>query len=150
MAYMGAKAPTLLIDAMLGSLAKRLRWLGYDAAYRNHLSDEKMMQISQHEDRLLVTRDRALAHRRGVNSLLITATTVEEQLQEVIAAIGPSHHAPRCTVCNGVLGTLDREQAASLVPAYVARTQSHFHQCRDCQRVYWPGSHASGLQKWQP
>ena len=29
----GAKAPALLVDAMLGNLARRLRWLGYDTEY---------------------------------------------------------------------------------------------------------------------
>jgi len=145
---MGAKAPKLLIDAMLGSLARRLRWLGYDAAYRNDLSDEAMIRIAREEDRLLVTRDRELAGRRGVLALYVAATGVEDQVREVVEAIGPSLHPPRCTVCNGVLIPISVDEASSLVPPYVAQTQTEFVRCEGCGRVYWPGTHWPGLQRW--
>ena len=147
---MEAKAPKLLIDAMLGTLARRLRWLGYDAAYRNDLPDETMIRIAQEEGRLLVTRDRALAQRRGVRALLVQATTVEEQVEEVVKAVGPSLHPPRCTVCNGVLVPISVEEARAWVPPYVAQTQTEFVRCTQCGRVYWPGTHWPGLQRWRP
>jgi len=62
-----AKAPPLLIDAMLGTLARRLRWLGYDAEYRSDLPDDEMIRIAKEQGRLLVTRDRELAGRRGAS-----------------------------------------------------------------------------------
>ena len=134
---------------MLGSLARRLRWLGYDAEYRNDLPDEEMMRIAREEGRLLVTRDRALAGRRGVNSLFIAATDLEEQIEMVEDVLGPANALPRCTVCNGELESLSPEQAAPLVPPYVARTQTSFARCRRCGRVYWPGTHWPGLQSWR-
>ncbi len=146
---MGAKAPKLLIDAMLGTLARRLRWLGYDAAYRNDLPDEEMIRIAQTEDRLLITRDRQLAGRRGVWALYVSADTVEEQVKEVVAALGPSLHPPRCTVCNGELTPISKAQASPFVPTYVAQTQDAFVRCQRCGRVYWPGSHWPGLQRWR-
>ncbi len=146
---MGAKAPKLLIDAMLGTLARRLRWLGYDAAYRNDLPDEVMIRIAQEEERLLVTRDRQLAGRRGVWALYVSAATVAEQVQEVASALGPSLHPPRCTVCNGELIAITKEQASLVVPDYVAQTHDVFVKCQRCGRVYWPGSHWPGLQRWR-
>ena len=143
-----AKAPALLIDAMLGNLSRRLRWLGYDAEYRNDLPDEEMMRIAREESRLLVTRDRALAGRRGVQALYVAATDLDAQIQTVVAALGPAPGPTRCTVCNGELQTLSPEQAAPLVPPYVARTQTDFVRCTRCQRIYWPGTHWSGLQVW--
>jgi uncharacterized protein with PIN domain len=144
----GAKAPALLIDAMLGVLARRLRWLGYDAEYRSDLSDEEMIRIAQQTQRVLVTKDRALARRRGVRSLYISATMPEAQVHQVVEAMGPSLHPPRCTVCNGVLVSITVEEATSHVPPYIALTQNKFMRCQQCGRVYWPGSHWSGLQKW--
>ena len=146
---MGAKAPKLLVDAMLGSLARRLRWLGYDAAYRNDLPDKEMIRIAREEDRLLVTRDRELAGRRGVKALYIAATTVEDQVRAVAEAIGPSLHPPRCTVCNGELVSISMEEARPQVPPYVAQTQTEFVRCNRCGRVYWPGTHWPGLQRWR-
>ena len=147
---MKTSAPKLLVDAMLGSLARRLRWLGYDAIYRNHLPDDEMIRLAAQEGRLLVTRDRALARRRGVRALLVEATDVAAQVQEVTAALGPSLHPPRCTVCNGELIPIPMEEAAPHVPEYVARTQTEFVRCQGCGRIYWPGSHWPGLQRWRP
>ena len=79
MAQSEAKAPALLIDAMFGDLSRRLRWLGYDAEYRNDLPDEEMMRIARDEERLLVTRDRALAGRRGVQALYVAATDLDDR-----------------------------------------------------------------------
>ncbi len=145
---MGAKAPKLLVDAMLGSLARRLRWLGYDAAYRNDLPDEVMIRIAREENRLLVTRDRQLAGRRGVRALYIAAADLDSQVREVVEALGPSLHPPRCTVCNGELIPISVEEATPLVPPYVAQTQTDFARCAQCGRVYWPGTHWPGLQRW--
>lgn len=144
-----AKAPPLLIDAMLGSLARHLRWLGYDAEYLADLPDEEMMRIARHSGRLLVTRDRGLAQRRNVNSLYVAATELSAQVQTVVKAVGPAHHPSRCTVCNGELERLTPAQAAALVPPYVAQTQTQFARCQRCGRVYWPGTHWPGLQQWR-
>lgn len=149
-----ANAPPLLIDAMLGSLARRLRWLGYDAEYRRDLADSEMMRIARQEGRMLVTRDRELAGRRGwagsQGSLYLAGDTLDEQVKTIIAALGPPSGPSRCTVCNGALLPLDPAQAAPLVPSYVAATQTEFVRCERCGRVYWPGTHWPGLQAWKP
>jgi len=144
-----AKAPALLIDAMLGSLARRLRWLGYDAEYRSDLPDAAMIAIAAREGRLLVTRDRGLATRRGVHALFLAAADLAGQCQEVIAAIGSAGAPPRCTVCNGELIPLSVQEATALAPPYVASTQTTFARCAGCRRVYWPGTHWPGLQSWE-
>ena len=144
----GAKAPRLLIDAMLGDLARRLRWLGYDAAYRNDLPDDEMIRIAREEGRLLVTRDRELAGRRGVRAIYLAVTDLDEQVRQVMAEIGPSLHPPRCIACNGELVAITVAEATPLVPPYVAQTQTEFMRCDGCGRVYWPGTHLQGLQRW--
>lgn len=144
-----AKAPPLLIDAMLGTLARRLRWLGYDAEYRNDLPDNVMIVIAQTEGRVLVTRDRELAGRRGLRSLYVTGANLDEQVKAVADSLGLPSGLARCTVCNGELIEIGPEQAAPLVPPYVTQTQTDFVRCQRCQRVYWPGTHWPGLQVWR-
>ncbi len=134
---------------MLGTLARRLRWLGYDAEYRRDLPDETMMQIARDEDRLLVTRDRSMAGRRGLRSLYLPSAELGEQIEAVQAAIGLPPGPPRCTVCNGDLEPLGHAEASMLVPPYVAATQTEFARCLRCHRVYWPGTHWPGLQSWR-
>ncbi len=127
---------------MLGTLAKRLRWLGYDAAYWRAGSDEALMALARTEGRLIVTRDHALAGRRGVAALLIEGESLPEQLAEVRAALPiPLQPFVRCGECNGLLEPLERAAARALVPPYVWHTQEAFWRCPGCARVYWKGTH---------
>jgi uncharacterized protein with PIN domain len=128
---------------MLGTLAKWLPILGYDAIYDPGLDDYPLMRLARAQDRVLLTRDGELSRRRGVRSLLIESQVLDEQIRQVLDELGlestPSFS--RCPVCNGVLAPLDRQAARSLVPAYVAKTQEQFRRCPGCGRVYWQGSH---------
>jgi uncharacterized protein with PIN domain len=143
-----APAPRLLVDAMLGRLARWLRLMGYDAAYWRDGSDEALIAAAQAEDRLIVTRDHALAGRRGVRALLIAAEGLDEQIAEARLALGG---APvpftRCSACGGELTDLPSEAAHDLVPLYVWQTQTQFSRCVLCGRVYWRGTHWPALQR---
>lgn len=136
-------AVKLLADAMLGRLAKWLRILGYDTAYLADTDDYAVMRLARAEDRLILTRDLALAERRGVRALLIDADGLEEQLSQVYDVVGPPPEPSlsRCPVCNHRLVAADAELVARRVPPYVQRTQDHFSYCADCERVYWQGTH---------
>jgi uncharacterized protein len=141
------RPPRLLVDAMLGKLARWLRLMGYDAAYWQTGSDEALAAEAQAEGRLIVTRDRQLAGRRKVWALFINAEKLDEQIAEVRAALGDDPQPfSRCAECNGVLEDLAREQARDLVPPYVWHTQSAFKRCASCGRVYWRGTHWPGMQ----
>ena len=138
----------LLADGMLGRLARWLRLLGYDTAYDNVADDLALARQARAEGRVLLTRDRELAARRGLRTLLIHSETLEEQLQEVRQALGPPPHPPlsRCTVCNVELSSVAPEDVAERVPPYVLRTQSRFRQCPRCGRVYWAGTHVREME----
>jgi uncharacterized protein with PIN domain len=139
-------APRLLVDAMLGRLARWLRLMGYDAEYWRSGSDTALVHQARSEDRLVLTRDRQLAGRRGVGALLIHGETLDEQIDEVRAILG-SDPLPfgRCSQCNGPLEDLPHADARDLVPPYVWNTQSSFRRCTRCGRVYWRGTHWPGM-----
>lgn len=140
---MGDENLRLLADGMLGRLTRWLRLLGYDTAYDNHADDTELARRARAEGRILLTRDRELARRRGLRTLLIQSEVLEEQVQEVQNALGlPPHPAlSRCAVCNTVLEPVTPAEIADLVPPYVLRTQTEFHRCPGCGRTYWPGTH---------
>lgn len=145
----GAKdaTPSLLVDAMLGRLAKWLRLAGYDAVYWRDGSDEALIDRALAEGRVIVTRDRQLAGRRRVKALLIARETLDEQISEARAALGGLPQPfTRCPECNGALVDLPRQAARDLVPLYVWHTQTEFRRCPDCGRVYWKGSHWPAVQ----
>jgi len=140
-------APRLLADAMLGKLARWLRILGYDTQYLQG-DDATIAHRARAEGRILLTRDHELARRRGLQVVLIASQSWPEQLREVVAAVGvPDEERSRCMVCNGVLDPLPREAAKSQVPPYVAKTQSSFHRCAECGRIYWQGTHWDGIRR---
>ena len=83
-----ATLPRLLVDAMLGRLARWLRLLGYDALYWRDGSDEALIAAAQAANRLIVTRDHALFGRRGVRAVLITGETLQAQLAGSPRSVG--------------------------------------------------------------
>jgi hypothetical protein len=138
----------LLADGMLGSLAKWLRILGYDTGYDNTATDPELARRARAEGRVLLTRDRELAQRSGLRTLLIQSEALEAQLREVREALGPPPDPAltRCSVCNTVLEPLAREEAAKRVPPYVLRTHQAFRHCPTCDQVYWAGSHVRAMR----
>lgn len=143
-------APRLLVDAMLGRLARWLRLMGYDTAYWRDGSDLALIRQARAENRLIVTRDHQLAGRRGIHAVLIVSESLDEQIAEVRAALesrapGISEPFTRCPECNGELHDLSYEDARDLVPPYVWHTQHVFRRCPECGRVYWKGTHWPGM-----
>jgi len=143
--------PRLLVDAMLGRLARWLQLMGYDAAYWRDGSDAALIRQARDEDRWIVTRDHQLAGRRGVRAVLVASEALNEQIagvRAVLRSFDPGDPEPfsRCPECNGKLEDLPAEAARPRVPPYVWHTQSLFRQCPDCSRVYWRGTHWPGMQ----
>jgi uncharacterized protein with PIN domain len=138
---------SFVADAMLGTLAKWLRILGYDTRFDPALDDHQLVRLARAEDRVLLTRDRELARRRGMRALLISSEHLDDQIRQVLKDLGLgtsrswANGPSRCPVCNERLETMDPEAARARVPAHVAQTQEEFKHCPACQRVYWRGTH---------
>jgi uncharacterized protein with PIN domain len=117
--------------------------LGYDTVFDPALDDHQLVRLARAENRVLLTRDRELAKRRGVHLLLVDSQDLNEQILQVLSDLElvPDRSFSRCPVCNGALESLDPDEAADHVPAYVARSHQEFRRCPACQRVYWRGTH---------
>jgi len=128
---------------MLGTLARWLRILGYDAVFDPALDDHQLVRLARAENRVLLTRDRELARRRGVRLLFVDSEDLDEQIHQVLSdlKLAPDRSFSRCPVCNEALESLDPAAAATQVPAHVAQTHQVFRRCPACQRVYWRGTH---------
>jgi hypothetical protein len=145
-----AGEPRFLADAMLGRLARWLRILGFDTAYRDDWSDAELARRAFEEDRILLTRDRRLPDRWRVPRVLVLGSEGPgEQLREVARAFprGASTRAfTRCSRCNAPLEAATRESVAAAVPPRVLRDQREFRRCPGCARVYWEGSHVARMR----
>jgi hypothetical protein len=142
--------PPLLADAMLGKLARWLRLLGYDTVYlhADQADDDLLAYRARAESRVLLTRDHELAKRRGLETLLIHAQTLDEQLIQVVQTLGPPADgtSPRCMACNAPLEEITPAEAEPHVPPYVAQTQTEFQRCPACGNITWPGTHWDNIQ----
>jgi hypothetical protein len=138
-----------IVDGMLGRLAKWLRILGYDTAYSPQLDDDQLVRLARAEGRLLLTRDRALAQRRGLQCLLVESDHLEEQLSQVLAESAPTQEHPfsRCPVCNTPLEKAEKTEIKGRVPPYIFRTHRDFSLCPKCDKVYWSGTHWARMQE---
>ena len=60
--------PRFVLDVHLGALARRMRMLGIDTAYRNDASDPELVEEANAQGRFLLTQDRGLLRRRALTA----------------------------------------------------------------------------------
>ncbi|MEU5013719.1 Mut7-C RNAse domain-containing protein [Streptomyces sp. NPDC021749] len=138
-----------LLDVHLGTLARRLRLLGVDAAYTNEdPGDAALAALSAKEQRVLLSRDRGLLRRREIwAGAFIYSDRPDDQLRDVLRRFAPTL-APwtRCTACNGRLADADKDSVREQLQHGTQRTYDVFAQCTECGRVYWRGAHHARLE----
>lgn len=132
-------------DSMLGKLARWLRILGYDTEYDPYADDDALLAQSAAEDRILLTRDAPLVDREdGGRAVLIDSGRLDEQMAQLVRTVGldlDRDTFTRCLLCNEPIVDVPPDQVKDQVPPYVYKTQTRFHVCPCCDRVYWRGTH---------
>lgn len=147
--------PAFVVDGMLGSLARKLRMIGFDTAYYNDAGDDSLIKIASDEKRMLLTADRALFQKTiklGLQGALLDAANDVEDLVHLfrnlgITDIGLAQEKSRCSLCNNELEERDRESIRSYVPAGVLEKHSRFYFCDRCGKAYWEGSHFGKMRE---
>lgn len=138
-----------LLDVHLGTLARRLRLLGVDAAYENEdIGDPALATLSAKERRVLLSRDRGLLRRREIwAGAYIYSDRPDDQLRDVLERFAPALTPwTRCTACNGRLADADKDSVQDQLQQGTQRSYDVFAQCPACDRVYWRGAHHARLQ----
>jgi uncharacterized protein len=140
--------PQFLLDVHLGTLARRLRLVGVDAAYDRDADDDELIERANASRRVLLTQDRGLLQRRSLwFGAYVRGARPDEQFADVLGRFAPPL-APwtRCTACNGPLAPVPKAQVAEQLKPGTRRTYDSFARCADCGRVYWRGAHGGRLQ----
>lgn len=127
-----------LVDGMLGSLATKLRILGFDTIYDKDSSDEQLIHVAGNDHRILVTSDQELflnSKRKHLKAVLITKQNDRERLLELCSQAGLKRLdlsvMSRCSSCNSkLLESLERDRFGRLL-----------FKCEVCGKLYWRGSH---------
>jgi hypothetical protein len=133
-------------DKTLGTLAKWLRILGYDTTYEAENSS-KLFFNSLEDNRILLTRTKKIQEKFSTHrTVFVRSNFLDEQLKQVVDEIGinraETQPFSRCIQCNLPIVEISKDDAYGLVPDYIWETQEAFNQCRQCERIYWPGSHS--------
>jgi uncharacterized protein with PIN domain len=142
--------PKFILDVHLGTLARRLRLLGFDSLYSNRFHDREIVGIASKEKRIILTRDIGMLMRsRVVYGSWIRSQDPEKQTAEVVDHfalrrwIAPFH---RCTVCNGRIERINRESVRDMVKPEIWEFQREFYRCDTCDRIYWKGTHFERME----
>ena len=140
-----------ICDHMLLKLARWLRMAGFDTMVPEDPDDDEMARLALDTGRTLLTRDKDLSNRKGINALRIVTDDMEGQLSElqgILSSIGTARTS-RCPLCNEVLVYSDPGSASldGTVPASVLETQEVFFRCPGCSKIYWKGTHWTRIER---
>ena len=151
------------VDAMLGSLARKLRMMGFDAEYAAAvpaaLGPAALSRMAA-GGRTLVTRSGPLAARaRKAGAAVVVlpdnsrrgsagdeADLAELSRQAGIRSFEARADRSRCAACNGALAPAERQSVLTEIPPRVAEARDEFWRCLKCSKMYWDGTHMRSLQ----
>ena len=144
-------ADRFVTDGHLGKLARLLRLLGFDVAYRPQVDDSELLRTMRDEGRALLTRDRRLLMHRIVEiGYCPRSDNAETQTVEITQRFHllPCLLAPftRCLRCNGRLEPVSKSEIEWCLEPLTKRYYESFKRCTDCDKIYWSGSHVEKLE----
>jgi uncharacterized protein with PIN domain len=152
----GAFFPLFVLDVHLARLCKYLRMVGLDCLWKPDYSDEELINISNLEERYLLTRDRVLFQQANPDFVYyVQAILPQEQFEEVIKnfKLGKwirkgDRFLSRCLECNTLIESIQAGSVPESVPEAVKMRHEEFFFCPTCQRIYWKGSHFDRMKEW--
>ena len=143
------------IDSMLGTIAKKLRILGFDCKYSATIDDEDVLLVAKKENRVIITKDRQLAtnaKKHDIVAVEISVHTEKDQMIQIAEKLSLGKYklnadSARCSVCNGDLHAIEKEKIIDKIPLKTAQNTEEFWICSDCKHIYWVGTHIRNLEK---
>ena len=138
-----------LADSSLESLARRLRFLGYDVVTLRGARLEEVLAAACRDGRTVLTLSRRRP-RRFADVPVITVERDEPGALRMLAAMHEPAGPPfsRCAECDTPLERRHAFEAAGEVPGPVLRAGADLHYCPGCGKWYWEGSHVTRIREW--
>ena len=149
------RPPRFILDVHLGRLAAYLRMMGFDTVYgppwvHPDFPDEELAQVAHDEQRVLLTRDIGLLKRSIVTyGYWVRNTERRARLAEIVQRFDLTDDVrlfSRCMKCNGFLHPVDKADVLDRLKPDTIHTFDVFHQCENCGKVFWKGSHVDRMQ----
>ncbi|NEP85270.1 MAG: Mut7-C ubiquitin/RNAse domain-containing protein [Okeania sp. SIO3B3] len=141
-----------VLDVHLGKLAKYLRLVGFDTLYRNDYDDPELAEISQNENRILLTKDRNLLKRKIVkHGYCVRSNDSQVQLLEIVNRFdlkkSINRKKGRCLTCNTILEKVKKEKVLHHLEPLTFQYYDDFSYCQECDQVFWKGSHYDKMKE---
>jgi hypothetical protein len=141
-----------VVDVNVGRLARKLRLLGFDAAYHPSWDDAAIARAADKEGRIVLTKDIGLLKRRVVVwGRWLRSEEPTRQLLETLSVFGltgPYATLTRCLSCNAPLQRVDKGEILHLLEPKTRQYYRHFSRCPSCGKIYWAGSHQERIMQW--
>jgi uncharacterized protein with PIN domain len=147
--------PKFVVDRMLGTLTRYLRFMGYDTTSATRLEegnpkeDTVLLDMAVSENRFLLTKDAELARRGGKRAILIAPDEVIAQVRQLVdrGIIRQQLTMSRCSICNTHLREANTCEIEHADYAPKDWRNLSFFWCESCKKLYWNGSHGKQLEK---
>jgi uncharacterized protein with PIN domain len=141
-----------IVDAMLGNLARNLRFFGHDTLYvgelekgKDPLRDGEIYEMAVKAGRTVLTKDDQFSLRDPARVILVEGKDLREQVASVKLKLGLEFNFDqahsRCSKCNEILVAIPKEQVKGRVKDGTYRTIDRFWECPRCQQLFWRGAH---------
>ncbi len=145
----------IIVDGMLGDLAKWLRLLGIDTRYERNMDDEALIEEVLKENAILITSDEELSYKalkRNIKVILMKKKkTRKEMIKQLLKELKIDKNeiniGSRCMVCNNVLKIVEKDFATEYLPEGIKNRYTEFWYCEKCKKLYWYGSHWLNIEK---
>ncbi len=147
--------PAFLVDSMLGSLVRKLRFFGFDTLYVANSPDDEIISFGINHNRFILTCDKEMYKRivkaRAQGTLLKGSDDLEDisrTFQTYGALLAEYMEVnSRCSMCNGLLAKRSHAEIAEKINMEIKSRQKQFFECKRCYKVYWEGSHFARLME---
>jgi uncharacterized protein with PIN domain len=145
----------LAVDSMLGTVAKKLRMLGFDCSYSADIEDDALLVAAKKQGRIIITKDTQLARKakkHDIHSIEVVCPTEKEQLVEIAKKLNIKRYQfgasdARCPSCNGILRSIQKTLIIERIPPKISQNVDEFWICQGCSHIYWEGTHIRNLER---
>lgn len=134
-----------IVDVNVAKLASLLRILGFDTAYSRHFPDREIARLAADEHRIVLSKDVELFKRKQITfGRWVRAIHPDDQLVEIIRFFGikgPFTPFSRCLICNTPLAPVSKKDIEDRLEPKTRAYFNDFKICRQCNQIFWRGSH---------
>lgn len=141
-----------IADVHLGKLTALLRMFGFDTVYRNDIDDDEIIERGVAENRIILTRDLGILKHAVVEwGYFPRSQDSKIQLKEIIERFKLKKDFKPftlCLKCNGKLSTVEKHEIIDKLEDNTKDFYKDFYRCKNCDKIYWQGSHYHKMFKF--